>query len=73
MIDLFDGLEDFKKWLDDKPSVKGDRNARQYTEIFAGHLEIATYLTGLDNPKWKWLIEPEALYGKGGWRAYGRI
>ena len=41
--------------------------------IEAVRLEVSTYLTDLDNPEWKWLIEPEALYGKGGWRAYGRI
>jgi hypothetical protein len=42
--------------------------------IDALKLEVATYLTGLDgNPNWKWLVEPEALFGNGGWRSYGRI
>jgi hypothetical protein len=35
--------------------------------------ELAVYLLGNDNPSWKYLIKPEALYGKGGWRAYARI
>ena len=35
--------------------------------------EVMSYLLGLDNPEWKWLKEPEVLFGNGGWRAYARI
>ncbi len=35
--------------------------------------EVMAYLLGLNNPEWKWLIEPEVLFGNGGWRGYARI
>lgn len=41
--------------------------------IEAIKLEVAAYLLGLDNPEWEWLIKPEAMFARGGWRAYARI
>ncbi len=38
MIGALGGLKDLKEWLDAKPSVKGEVNAHQYTEVFAAHL-----------------------------------
>lgn len=38
MIGGFEGFADLKKWLEAKPSVKGEVHARQYTEVFAAHL-----------------------------------
>ncbi len=34
---------------------------------------VMAYLLSLSNPEWKWLIEPEVLFGNGGWRGYARI
>lgn len=55
-----------KEFIVRKRDTKGDA-------VAAVRSEVMVYLLGLDDPEWKWLHEPEVLFGNGGWRAYARI